>query len=286
MKKYKKADVVFDEVSGLLKDSGVNEEKAEKITNEFIDYLRSQNRLDSADIEEYFEKKLENYDVDEEKRFFPMELISMMSFSCVNSCNRCFSDLDGDGTAIMLSNKKTDAKTDDQADDFFDIKNNTLQKSEEIQSLINQANIAKIQNNDNKKAIKISDKILEIDPENRNALLTKAGSLQVINKKKEALKVIKEIIQKWPEHWEAYYLLGIHFFNKNETMALKYLEKSIDFHENFDNLAITAQLVYFMGNQDYLKYLDKAKEIDPERYKNFMRTCWTYDMDMKSSLLL
>src|SRR3989344_4262617 len=77
------------------------------------------------------------------------------------------------------------------------------------------------------KAIILCDKILEKDPENRDALLVKAGSLHHIDKEKESFQLIAEIIKKWPNHWEAYYLMGMLLFNTNEKMAMQNFNKSI-----------------------------------------------------------
>ena len=62
---------------------------------------------------------------------------------------------------------------------------------------------------DEDKAIKICNKILKDNPDNIDALLIKAGSLSCINKEKESFLLITKIIKKWPNHWEAYYMVYI-----------------------------------------------------------------------------
>lgn len=130
-----------------------------------------------------------------------------------------------------------------------------------------------------KKAIKICDEILGIDKNNRDAMLIKAGALGQIGRNKQSLSLINSIKEKWPNHWEAYYLLGMHLFNKNERKAMQALKKSLELEERFDNLVTTAQLAYFMGKHNYQKYLDKAEKLDSHRLKNFMQKFWTYDLN-------
>lgn len=67
-----------------------------------------------------------------------------------------------------------------------------------------------------RKAIKICNKILKIDPENRDALLVKAGGLQESMHFQEALTLHQTIIEKWPQHWEAYYLAALNHFSQDK----------------------------------------------------------------------
>ncbi|MEA3514195.1 MAG: hypothetical protein U9R34_01860 [Nanoarchaeota archaeon] len=268
--KKNKADVVFDEIFGLLTDNDVNKENAEKITKDFIQYLRDEKNLNPADIDDYFEGLLSKNSIDEEDTFEIMEIFSMMSDMCINSCNKCFSDLDGDGTLISLSNKGMDEneETDEPMDEQI-----------EIYALLNKARHVKNVEENDKKAIEICDQILQMDQDNLDALLIKAGSLNLLQKNKESLKLINYIKDKWPEHWEAYYLLGLHLFNKNERKALQALKKSLQLDENFNNLVTAAQLAYFMDKSNYQEYLDKAEKLDSERFKNFMEKYWSYDLN-------
>lgn len=131
---------------------------------------------------------------------------------------------------------------------------------------------------DEKKALKICEEILKKDPCNRDALLIKAGSLSCICKEKESYLLIIEIMNKWPEHWEAYYLMGLLLFNTNEEKAMKNFNKSIALEPKFDNNICAAQLAYFMQFSDYKKYLACAKKIDPPRYANYMKNCWEWEI--------
>ena len=147
--------------------------------------------------------------------------------------------------------------------------------------LLNLLNKARYYHNclcDEEEAIKICDSIIKIEPENRDAMLIKAGSLSEINKEKESFQLITKIIEKWPNHWEAYYLMGLLLFNTNEEMAMKNLIKSINLEKKFDNIITAAQLLYFMQKPGYETYLEYAKKIDSVRYNNYMKNYWEWEI--------
>jgi len=131
---------------------------------------------------------------------------------------------------------------------------------------------------DEKAAIKICNEILKIDENNRDALLIKAGSLLYVDKEKEAFELTNKIIDMWPDHWEAYYLLGFLYFNVNEKMAVEAFEKSIKLEENFNNTIAIAQLLYFLENPYHEKYLMKAKKLEPERFEKYMKNSWEWEI--------
>ena len=126
------------------------------------------------------------------------------------------------------------------------------------------------------KAIKICDEILKIDNNNRDALSIKAGSLPYIGKEKEAFELTSKIIEMWPDYWEGYYLLGFLYFNVNENMAIEAFKKSIELEENFDNLIALAQLLYFLQDPGYEACLIKAKKLNPQRFKKYMKNYWEW----------
>ncbi len=130
-----------------------------------------------------------------------------------------------------------------------------------------------------RKAMKICNKILEIDPENRDALLVKAGGLQELNNLSEALTLIQAIIEKWPQDWEAYYLAaGNHFSQNKDQEALEMIDKSLERKETFDNIISKAQMLCIWG-KEYKSWLDKARRIDEKRLENFMKHYWVGNMD-------
>ena len=131
---------------------------------------------------------------------------------------------------------------------------------------------------DEEEAIKICDSIIKIEPENRDAMLIKAGSLSEINKEKESFQLITKIIEKWPNHWEAYYLMGLLLFNTNEEKAMANFNKSIKLKKTFDNTIVAAQLAYFLQQPDYKLYLEYAKRIDLIRYSKYMKNFWEWEI--------
>ncbi len=151
-------------------------------------------------------------------------------------------------------------------------------KKSEILALLDEARHYHNVLRDEKKAIKICDKILREHPENRDALLIKAGSLHFLGKDKESHTIITKIIKRWPKHWEAYYLMGLLFFNTNENMAIENLARSIELEKTFDNVIASAQLLYFLRDESYKVFLKEAKNIDPPRYKNYMKKYWTWEV--------
>ncbi len=152
------------------------------------------------------------------------------------------------------------------------------EKQTEIAALVQEARFLRNMAGNDKKAVKVCDRILAMDGHNRNALLIKAGALGGLHKEKECLKLIEKIIEQWPDHWEAYYLLALHSFNTDEQKALELLKKSIGLTENFDNLIAIAQLTYFTGKEDYLEYLARVEALDPPRFENYMEHYWSYDV--------
>lgn len=147
-----------------------------------------------------------------------------------------------------------------------------------IQNLLNKARYYHNISLEEDKAIKICDSILKLEPENIDAMLIKAGSLHSQDKEKESYELLIKIIEKWPEHWEAYYLMGLLLFNTNEKNALKYFNKSIRLNNNFNNVIAAAQLLYFLEEQQYKEYLKEAKRLAPKRYEEYMKNYWEWEI--------
>src|SRR3989344_2547997 len=93
-------------------------------------------------------------------------------------------------------------------------------------------------------------------------------------KEKESFQLITKIIEKWPNHWEAYYLMGLLLFNTNEKMAIENFNKSIKLKRTFDNTIAVAQLLYFLEDNRYKKHLKYAKSLDINRFHNYMKNFW------------
>ena len=150
-----------------------------------------------------------------------------------------------------------------------------------ISEMLEEARLLRNVIGDQKGAIKECDKILRIKPENRDAMLIKAGALKELGRGEEFLELNNEIIKKWPEHWEAYYLWSMLCFMMHEDdKALELMQHSIKLNENFDNVISYAQMLYLTGSQDYIKYVDKAKKMDKERAENFLKSVWVWDVEL------
>ncbi len=128
------------------------------------------------------------------------------------------------------------------------------------------------------KAIELCNKALKIEPENKDAMLIKAGSLDCLGKEKEAYELIQKIIEKWPANWEAYYLMGMLLFNTNEKMAIENINKSIKLNNNFNNVIAAAQLLYFLEEKKYNEYLKEAKRLAPKRFEKYMEDYWEWEI--------
>ncbi len=148
---------------------------------------------------------------------------------------------------------------------------------EEIIDLLNKARYFHNYIWDEHKAIRLCNTILEHEPENRDAMLVKAGALRTLSKEKEAMYLVKKIIEKWPEYWEAYYLMGFLLFDANEDDdAMSNFIKSMALQKNFDNTIASAQTAYLMRDERYKEYLRYAKHFDPVRYNNYMKRYWEW----------
>ncbi len=151
-------------------------------------------------------------------------------------------------------------------------------KQNNILEMLDDARLLKNELEETEKAIKLCDKILKLDPENRDAMLIKAGGLKELGDVEGFLALSKQIIEKWPEHWEAYYLLSLFSFAINEDdKALELMRHSLDLDKNFNNVISYGQMLYLTGDHTYLEYVDRAKKIDIKRAKNFMKNHWIWD---------
>lgn len=149
-----------------------------------------------------------------------------------------------------------------------------------IKEMVNEARILRNVLGEQKKAILMCDKILRLDANNRDAMLIKAGALKELGKIDQFVLLVKEIIPKWPDHWEAYYLWSMLYFMMNEdAKGLELMHKSITLEENFNNVIIYGQMLYLSGVQEYATYIEKAKRIDKPRAENFLKNEWVWDLD-------
>src|SRR3989344_2022998 len=155
-----------------------------------------------------------------------------------------------------------------------------MKQSENIMSMLNEARVLKNSLGKPKQSIAVCDKILKIDSSCRDAMLIKAGALNEMFLLDKAGELINQVVEKWPAHWEGYYLLALNCFSKeDDEEGLKAIDKSIELNENFDNLITKAQMLYLLGKGDYMDYVEKAKKIDKKRAENFMKNHFAYDVN-------
>jgi len=102
----------------------------------------------------------------------------------------------------------------------LDYKIKKIEKSEELDELITQANFLLDKNI--KRAKAIYERVLQIDPDNRAAMVGKARVLNREGKVEEAIQLLSEVINKYPKAERAYYLRACY---KNELK--KYSKKEV-----------------------------------------------------------
>jgi len=176
--------------------------------------------------------------------------------------------------------RKFKKKRDKKGDEF-----NRFLKELDVMLMIDEARILKNEVGDMGGTLKLCEKILKLSPDNRDALLLKAGALGELGRFKEEAEILAEIIRLYPENHEVYYLLALRFFSMGEDdKALRYIDMSLERGETFDNLIAKAQFLHLMEDEEYKKYLKKAERLDKKRFDNFMKNCWTlkaeYDVDI------
>ena len=155
-----------------------------------------------------------------------------------------------------------------------------MKRETEIMCMLEEARFLKNNLGQPKKAINLCNEILDMDSSCRDAMLIKAGAMNETFLLDEAEKLIRHIVEKWPAHWEGYYLLALNCLSREEDEeGLKAIDKSVELDENFDNLITKAQMLYLLGTGDYKEYVEKARKIDKQRTENFMKTHFTYDVN-------
>ncbi len=133
-------------------------------------------------------------------------------------------------------------KRDKKEDDF-----NESLKEFDVLLMIDEARILKNEVGDRTGALKLCEKILKLSPDNRDALLLKAGALGESGRLREEAEILAETIRLYPENAEVYYLCALKFFAMGEDdEALKYIDTSLERDENFNNLITKAQFLHLM----------------------------------------
>ena len=130
------------------------------------------------------------------------------------------------------------------------------------------------------RAIKYADKVLEIE-DNIDAMTIKAEALTRLGKVQESEKIIDEVLKRQPDNMEAIqtkFMNCVWSFNLKEALLWADEGLKID-PENFDLIIGKANVMYWIGDDYFCDYIERAREIDEERTENFLRNHWIWRDD-------
>jgi len=136
-------------------------------------------------------------------------------------------------------------------------------------------------NEDLQTAIKLANKVLK-SGFNVDAALIKAEALTKLSKYSESDKIVERVLAESEGEDEIMaYIIGC--INKAFTFrfkeALEWADKGLKIEEDFDLLITRANVMYWLGDDYFCDYVEKAKEIDDERTDRFLREYWIWDED-------
>ena len=126
------------------------------------------------------------------------------------------------------------------------------------------------------KALNNVEQVLEIIPDDEEALLLKSQILPYLNRAQEAEKILNNIAEKLGKsaYWY-FYRAGLSFWHGNIAHAVESIKEAVEKEpNNFDVVASAAQYLYLDKDEAYKDYLQRAKEIDAKRVKNFESKYW------------
>ena len=126
------------------------------------------------------------------------------------------------------------------------------------------------------KALNNVEQVLEIIPDDEEALLLKSQILPYLNRAQEAEKILNNIAEKLGKsaYWY-FYRAGLSFWHGNIAHAVESIKEAMEKEpNNFDVVASAAQYLYLDKDEAYKDYLQRAKEIDAKRVKNFESKYW------------
>ncbi len=120
------------------------------------------------------------------------------------------------------------------------------------------------------------EQVLEIMPDEEEPLLLKCQILPYLGRAKEAEEILNRLAKKKKKstYWH-FYQAGLSFWNGNIANAIKSIKEAVKKEpDNFDVLASCAQYLYLDMDDSYKDYLERAREIDAKRMKNFEKKHW------------
>ena len=134
------------------------------------------------------------------------------------------------------------------------------------------------ENGEYEKSLKCAERILKYE-DNTLAKVIKAESLWKLGNFVKAEAILDEVLQK-DDILDAYIARAALYIDLGDFKeALNTIDKGLKkYPYNFHLNIVKAQILYWMGDTDYKKYVKKAEEIDPIRAEVFMDSFWIYDL--------
>ena len=141
-------------------------------------------------------------------------------------------------------------------------------------------------NEDLHTAIKLANKVLKRGF-NVDAALIKAEALTKLGRYFESDDIVERVLAEGEDDVMAY-VIGC--MNKAFTFrfkeALKWADRGLEIEENFDLLITKANVMYWLGDDCFCDYIERARKIDDERTDRFLRTYWIWNEDFAIAGLL
>ena len=139
-----------------------------------------------------------------------------------------------------------------------------------------------------KEALYNIEQFLEIIPDEEEALLLKSQILSYLGKAKEAEEILNNLAKtnRKSTYWY-FYRAGLYFWHGNIANAIESIKEAERKEpNNFDVVASCAQYLYLDKDESYKNYLEKARNIDAKRMKNFEKKYWISQKELVKSPFL
>ena len=143
-------------------------------------------------------------------------------------------------------------------------------------------------NEDLHTAIKLANKVLRRGFD-INAALIKAEALTKLGRYFESDEIVEKVLAQ-AEGEEKLMAYAIGCMNKAFTFrfkeALEWADRGLEIKEDFDLLITKANVMYWLGDDYFCDYIEKARKIDDERTDRFLREYWIWNEDFAIAGLL
>jgi len=127
-----------------------------------------------------------------------------------------------------------------------------------------------------KEALKLADEILEIIPDDEEALLLKTIILPSLGRTSEAEEILKFVNKKYGKttDWN-FYRAQLYFWNGNLSKAMEFMKQALEKNpDNFDALTGYANYLDLAREESSKEFLEKAEKIDNKRAERFKKKYW------------